>query len=212
MYIEIKSIGGRKYKYLRKSVRDGDKMRHVTLKYLGPVNPIYRVSRKRKTNASIYVRELSDIESTTLEKATKSTNSFTKDRANILLLSAKKHSPTEIAEKIKCEARKVRKAIAEFNKQGLSALERKKAKGAKPKFTKEQKAKILEAASTDPIKLGMHFSTWSLPKLKRYLIGNKIVNNISIETIRSLLKDEKIKLRKSKRHQYSNDPEFFKKN
>jgi hypothetical protein len=35
-YIEIKTINGRKYKYLRTSYRDGDVVRH-TSKYLGPV-------------------------------------------------------------------------------------------------------------------------------------------------------------------------------
>ena len=39
-YIEIKTINGKQYKYLRKTVRDGQKMEHITLKYLGPVNPV----------------------------------------------------------------------------------------------------------------------------------------------------------------------------
>ena len=47
-YIEIKTIKGRQYKYLRKTVRDGLKMKHVTLKYLGPVEPIYKIGKKRK--------------------------------------------------------------------------------------------------------------------------------------------------------------------
>ena len=41
-YIEIKTINGKQYKYLRKTVRDGQKMEHITLKYIGPVNPVYR--------------------------------------------------------------------------------------------------------------------------------------------------------------------------
>ncbi|MBI4919271.1 hypothetical protein HY837_05025 [archaeon] len=44
-YIEIKIINGRQYKYLRKSVRKGNKVVHKTVKYLGPVHP---KNKKRK--------------------------------------------------------------------------------------------------------------------------------------------------------------------
>ena len=211
-YIEIKTIHGKKYKYLRKSIREGDKVRHITIKCLGPVDPIYKTGRSRKTNASIYIRSLDSMELKILKKATKSNSVFIRDRAEILLLSSKGFFAGQIADKIGCEARKVRKAIKAFNKKGLNALKRGKAKGAKPKFTREQRAKMLMIASTEPQKLDMHFTTWSLPKLKRYFIGNKIVDSISIESIRQLLKSEGIKLKKSKRRQYSNDPDFAKKN
>jgi len=211
-YIEIKIINGRKYKYLRKSIREGDKVRHITIKCLGPVDPIYKTGRSRKTNASIYVGLLGSMELKILKKATKSNIAFTRDRAKILLLSSKGFFAGQIADKIGCDARKVRKAIKAFNKEGLNALKRGKAKGTKPKFTKEQRAEMLGIASTEPKVLGLHFTTWSLPKLKRYFIEHKIVDSISIESIRQLLKSEGIKLKKSKRRQYSNDPDFAKKN
>lgn len=211
-YIEIKTIKGRKYKYLRKSVREGNKVRHITIKCLGPVDPIYKTGRSRKTNASIYIRSLGHMELKILKKATKSNVAFTRDRAKILLLSSKGFFAGQIADKMGCEARKVRKAIKAFNKKGLNALQRGKAKGAKPKFTKEQRAKMLMIVSTEPSKLDLHFTAWSLPKLKRYFIENEIVDSISIESVRQLLKSEGIKLKKSKRRQYSNDPDFAKKN
>lgn len=211
-YIEIKTIYGRKYKYLRKSIREGDKVRHITLKCLGPVDPIYKTGRIRKTNASIYVRSLEQDEIKVLKKVAKSSDVFARDRAKILLLSSKRYFACKIADKIGCEARKVRNAIHAFNTKGLKALERGKAKGVKPKFSKEQHAKMLMIASAEPQKLGMNFTTWSLPKLKKYFIEKAIVDSISIETIRRLLKTERIKVRKSRRRQYSNDPEFDKKN
>lgn len=211
-YIEIKTIHGKKYKYLRKSIREGDKVRHITLKCLGPVDPIYKTGKARKTNASIYVRSLKPDEIKVLKKASRSSDAFKRDRAKTLLLSSKGYFARQIAEKIGCESRKVRNAIKAFNTKGLKALQRGRAKGAEPKFTKEQKAKMLKVASTEPQKLDMHFTTWSLPKLKKYFIEKEIVDSISIESIRRLLKAEGIKLRKSKRRQYSNDPEFDKKN
>jgi len=211
-YVEIKTINGRKYKYLRKSVREGNKVRHVTIKCLGPIDPIYKTGRSRKTNASIYIRSLGTIELKILKKATKSNIAFTRDRAKILLLSSKGFFAGQIADKIGCDARKVRKAIKTFNMKGLNALQRGNAKGAKPKFTREQRAEMLMIASTEPQKLDLHFTSWSLPKLKRHFIENEIVDSISIESIRQLLKSEGIKLLKSKRRQYSNDPDFAKKN
>lgn len=211
-YIEIKTISGRQYKYLRKSVRDGKKMSHITLKYLGPVNPVYKVGKRQSSNASVYVHALTQEEIGVLKRATKSNNAFKRDRARILLLSSKGYFARQIAESVGCEGRKVRNAIKAYNENGLNALEKGKAKGAKPKFTNEQKAKMLEIASTDPVKLGLHFTTWSLRKLKRYFEDRTVVESISIVTIRSLFKSEGMHWKKSKRFQYSNDPNFAKKN
>ena len=211
-YIEIKTIHGKKYKYLRKSIREGKKVRHVTIKCLGPVEPIYKTGKSRKTNASVYVRSLEQDEIQFLKKATRTSNAFTRDRAKILLLSSEGYFSRQISEKIGCDARKARNAIKAFNEKGLKALERGKAKGAKLKFTKEQRAEMLGIVSTDPEVLGLHFTTWSLPKLQKYFIENGIVDSISIESIRQFLKSEGMKIKKSKRFQYSNDPEFAKKN
>lgn len=211
-YVEVKTIHGRQYKYLRKSIRNGKKVHHVTIKCLGPVTPIYKTGKTRKTNASIYTRSLESDEIIALNTATRSSNTFTRDRAKIVLLSSQGYYARQIAEKIGCEARKVRVAIKAFNQQRLKALERGKARGATPKFTKEQQTKILMIASTEPHRFGLHFTTWSLSKLRTYVIEQKIVDTISIESIRRLLKRERMKLRKSKRFQYSNDPDFAKKN
>jgi len=71
---------------------------------------------------------------------------------------------------------------------------------------------MLRVMSTDPVKLGLHFTTWSLRKLQKYLINEKIVDKISHEAIRYILKSEGVRIKKSKRFQYSNDSEFDKKN
>ena len=48
VYIEIKIIKGRKYKYLRKSVRIRNRVIHKTVKYLGAVKPKYKTKKKRR--------------------------------------------------------------------------------------------------------------------------------------------------------------------
>ena len=209
-YIEIKKIRGREYKYLRKAVRVDDKVKHVNVKYLGPVDPVYKVGETRKTNASIFAWRLAPDEVKILKTATKSSSGFKRDRARIILLSSERYIAREITEKMDCGVRKVRFAIKAFNEVGLKSLERGKAKGTKPKFSREQRAKIIMIVSTHPAKLGLHFSTWSLRKLKRYLIDEGVVDYISIPTIREILRAESVKIKKSKRFQYSNDPEFLK--
>ena len=47
-YVEIKIINGRKYKYLRESIREGDKVIHKMVKYLGPVEPKYAKRKEKK--------------------------------------------------------------------------------------------------------------------------------------------------------------------
>ena len=212
-YIEIKTINGKQYKYLRKTVRDGKKMKHITLKYLGPVNPIYKIGKTReKTNASLFVRALTELEKTALNTATKSSNAFTRDRAKIILLSSEKLFAKQIVEKIGCEERKVWKAVKDFNNRGVEALQKGKAKGAIPKFTGIAKKIILMHFSKKPAEFGLHFTTWALPRFRRHLMDYKVIESISIETIRQILMKAGAKLKRSKRWQYSPDKDFDKKN
>lgn len=211
-YIEIKKINGKEYKYLRKTVRDGKRMEHITLKYLGPVNPVYKTgSKRKKTNATIYVRGITDEEKSELKKAEKSPDSFTRDRAKIILMSAERLFAKQIAEKISCEARKARLAIKEFNKRGLAALQRGKAKGATPKFDSIKKKMILMHFSQKPSKFNYHFTAWTLPRFRKHLMDYKVVESISIEKVRQILDEAGARLKRSKRWQYSPDKEFDKK-
>jgi len=211
VYIEIKTINGKKYKYLRKAVRTNGKVKKITLKCLGPVNPIYRVRIKRKTNASIYVRGITKEEKDKLSQALHSSNAFARDRAKIILFSTQKLSAVAIALKINCEARKARMAIRSFNKKGLKALQREKAKGAEPKFSKEDKLAILIHFSKEPKEFGLHFTSWTLPRFRKHLLETNVVSEISIETLRQMLFKAGAKLTKSKRWQYSPDKNFLKK-
>ena len=207
----MKTIAGKQYKYLIKSVREGDKVKKVFVKYLGPTNPIYKIGKDRKTNASIFVRKLTDEEKSELRMAVHSSNVFTKDRAKTILLSNEGLFAKQIADKIGCEARKVRKAIAAFNGEGITSLQRKKAKGAIPKFTKNDEMVILIHFSKNPREFGVPISAWTLPRFRSHLIKNKVVESISIEKVRQILLHAGAKLNRSKRWQYSPDKNFLKK-
>jgi hypothetical protein len=213
MHTEIYKIKGREYKYQVKNYRVGKKVKHKK-KYLGPVNPINNSERKKSSGRrpTIFVRHISGDEKQLLKKAVKSSNSFTSNRAKIVLLSADGLSPKQIVQKTSFEKRKVRKAIKDFNNKDLQALQRGKAKGATPKFTDMIKKIILMHFSKKPSEFGLHFTTWTLPRFKNHLIDYKVVDSISIEKLRQILMNSGAKLERSKRWQYSPDKEFHKKN
>ena len=53
-YTRIKTINGKSYKYLVTGKRVEGNVQQKVVKYLGPVNPIYKIGKKReKSNASI---------------------------------------------------------------------------------------------------------------------------------------------------------------
>ena len=212
MHTEIYKIKGKEYRYEVKNYRTGKKIKHKK-KYLGPVNPVNRKERKkgagRKPN--IFVRSPLDEEKQLLKKAVKSNNSFVRDRARIILLSANKLSVKQISKNLIFELRKIRKAIKDFNNRGLDALQRGKAKGAVPKFTDITKKVILMHFSKQPRDFGLHFTAWTLPRFKNHLIDYKIVDSISIERLRQILDGAGARLKRSKRWQYSPDKDFDKK-
>lgn len=212
MHYEIYTIKGRKYKYGVQNYRAGNKVRHKK-EYIGPVEPLNNAQRKKGQGRKpeIFVRGLTKEERDSIAKTTKSEIAFARDRAKILLLSSKGASAKEIAKMSACEIRKVRSAIKSFNNQGISALQRGKAKGAKPKFTNMTKKIILMHFSKQPKDFGLHFTTWTLPRFTNHLIDYKVVDSICIETVRQILDEAGARLKRSKRWQYSPDKDFDKK-
>lgn len=209
----IKKIKEKEYRYLVKGIREGKKVRHKFVKYLGPVKPINKTEKKKSTGRKPYafVRGITEEERQQLENATKSNIAFTRERAKIILYSADELKVSKICEKTGKEKRSVSTAIRKFNEKGISSLQRGKTTGPKRKFTEEQRAKMIEVVNTDPRKLGKNFTSWSLPKLKQHIIESKTANSIAIETMRQILKKGNKKYKKSRKWLYSNDPEFSKK-
>jgi transposase len=190
------------------------------------VEPVYKKALKktRKSNAWLFARQATESERKELKDASVSSAAFTRDRARIILFSMEGKKCKEIAEKIGCEVRKVRIAVRAFNQKSSEALRRAKAPGAKPRFTKHQvqshclqrsrelKCRRLYLLTHKSWGCRANFTTWSLPKLKKYFIEKNITDSISIESIRQIIRSERINLKRSRRRQYSNGPEFDKKN
>lgn len=212
MHIEIYTIKGRKYKYDVTNYRVGKKVKHKKT-YVGPVVPVNKKQRGKSTGRKpfVFVRELSLQEKQIVEKAVHSSKAFSHERAKMILLSAEGLKVQHIAEKTGRDKRSVLAAIRAFNKSGTLSLCRGKSTGAKPKFTDAQRAKIVAVINTDPRKLGKTFTTWSLQKIRAYVVAEKIVDSISIENLRRILLKNNKKYKKSRKWLYSNDPDFLKK-
>lgn len=208
-HIEIYRIKGREYRYEVTNYRVNGKVKHKK-KYLGPVIPIRKRKKGGGRNPYLFVKKLNDKEVKMLTKSLKSHDRFIVERAKTVLFSSQGKTVREICGMLQKEKKSIIKAIKEFNEKGLKALQRRASPGRKPKFTIEQKAEILSVVSTEPRKLGLHFTTWSLPRIKKYLTDEKIVDSICIESIRNILLSQGLKYSHSKRWQYSNDPDFKK--
>ena len=59
--------------------------------------------------------------------------------------------------------------------------------GAKPRFTEEQKQRIVALAQTRPRELGLNFTKWTLHRLAEQAERQQIVDRISHEYVRQIL-------------------------
>ncbi len=116
------------------------------------------------------------------------------NRLMIVLLSAKGKGVPEISSAVNLHPINVRKWIHRFSSKGVDGLRSGKSPGRPPLFSSEQRNEIIRVAKANPRSLGLHFSRWSLQRLRRFLIDRNIVDHISVETIRQIIQlgEEKV--------------------
>ena len=85
---------------------------------------------------------------------------------------------------------RVREVINNFNDDGFESLYPKYAGGRPPTFTLPQRQAIKKIALSRPVDHGLPFSTWSLSKLAEFLVAEGVVDDISHEGLRDLLRKE----------------------
>lgn len=113
-------------------------------------------------------------------------------RAQMILLSAQGMDPTQIANVTFTSPDRVRDVIHAFNTDGFDSLTPKYAGGRPRKFTADQRAEITKIALARPVDHDLPFSTWSLSKLANYLVTKGVVDDISHEGLRVLLREENV--------------------
>ena len=111
-------------------------------------------------------------------------------RAQMVLLSAQGMDVSQIAAVTFTSPDRVRDVIHNFNADGFDSLRPTYAGGRPVKFDAEQREQIKQVALARPVDHGLPFSTWSLSKLADYLVAQGVVDDISHEGLRQLLRDE----------------------
>ena len=77
-----------------------------------------------------------------------------------------------------------------FNTDGFDSLQPKDAGGRPPKFDLSQRGRIQKIALGRPADHGLPFSTWSLSKLADFLVAEGVVEDISHEGLRTVLREQ----------------------
>jgi len=129
----------------------------------------------------------------------------------IILLSRGGVCNREIAQRVGCTARWVRTLIHRFNQDGIDAITWYPYychRGGPSKFMADVTEQIAEVALSPPREL-IGMSVWSLSKLREYLVAQKIVPSISIERLRQILLERKVRWRHTKTWKESSDPDFW---
>lgn len=135
----------------------------------------------------LYAREFSDGEREMLKSWLEGNDRDLKHRARVVLLSGDGYRIPEIGEMVGAHPANLRKWIHRFNRDGCRGLISTRSGGAKPRFTAEQKQRIVALAETRPRDLGLNFSRWTLHRLAEQASKQKIVDRISHEYVRQIL-------------------------
>jgi transposase len=126
----------------------------------------------------------------------------------MVLLSAQGMDVGMIAKVAFTSADRVREVIHNFNDDGFDSLDAKYSGGRPPKFTLPQRREIKKIALSRPTDHDLPFSTWSLSKLAEFLVAEGVVDDISHEGLRVLLREEGVSFQRIKTWKVSNDPDF----
>jgi len=156
------------------------------------------------------VREIDDDEGRRLVRIIRrgSGSVVTWRRAQMVLLSARGMDVPAIARVAFTSEDRVRDVIRNFNADEFGSLYPKYKGGHPPKFTLAQRREIKKIAKSKPVEHDLPFSTWSLAKLAEFLVAEGVVEDISHEGLRTLLRQEGVTFQRLKTWKASKDPRY----
>ena len=102
----------------------------------------------------------------------------------------------------------MRDVIRNFNADGFGSLYPRYKGGRPPKFTLAQRREIKKIAKSRPAEHDLPFSAWSLSKLAEFLVAEGVVDDISHEGLRVLLREEGVTFQRLKTWKASKDPDY----
>src|SRR5664280_2114975 len=129
-------------------------------------------------------------------------------RAQMVLWSAQGMDVQQIAKIAFTSEDRVREILHNFNDDGFDSLVPKYAGGRPPTFTLPERREIKKVALSRPLDHNLPFSTWSLSKLAEFLVAEGVVDDMSHDGLRVLLREEGVSFQVIKTWKQSNDPDF----
>ena len=158
----------------------------------------------------VKVREITNDEGQRLLKIVRRSSGsvVTWRRAQMVLLSAQGMDVGQIAKVAFTSEDRVREVLHNFNDDGFDSLYPKYSGGRPPTFTLPQRQEIKKIALGRPMDHDLPFSTWSLAKLADFVVAEGVVDDISHEGLRALLREEGVSFQAIKTFKVSNDPDF----
>jgi transposase len=129
-------------------------------------------------------------------------------RAQMVLLSAQAMDAAQIAKVTFTSEDRVRDVLHNFNQDGFDSLYPRYRGGRPPRITLPQRRQIKRIALSRPQDHDLPFSTWSLSKLADFLVAEGVVDDISHEGLRGVLREEGVSFQRLKTWKRSNDPDF----
>jgi transposase len=162
----------------------------------------------------VKVRPLRPSEQTKLHRLKgQRTNAVNHCHARIVLLSRGGLRNRDIATRVGRSPQWVRRIIHRFNADGLDGITWfpfMQAPSRPRRFTTELAEQIAEVALCSPVALiGMR--RWSLAKLRDYPVEQRVIAHISLEWLRTLLRRQDIRWRRTKTWKESTDPHLARK-
>jgi transposase len=119
-------------------------------------------------------------------------------RAQMVLLSAQGMDVAAIAKVAFTSEDRVRDVIRDFNADGFASLYPRYKGGRPPKFSLAQRREIKKIAKSRPAEHDLPFSAWSLSKLAEFLGAEGVLDDISHEGLRTLLRKEGVSFQRLK--------------
>jgi len=161
----------------------------------------------------VQVREITNAEGNRLLRILRRSSGsvVTWRRAQMILLSAQGMPAARIAEVTFTSADRVRDVIHNFNLDGFDALYPRYHGGRPPTFPLAQRHEIKRLALSRPQDHDLPFSSWSLSKLADFLVAEGVVDDISHEGLRVLLREEGVSFQRLKTWKTSRDPDYERK-
>jgi hypothetical protein len=108
----------------------------------------------------------------------------------MVLLSAQGMDAVAITRVAFTSEDRVREVIRNFNADAFNSLYPRYKGGRQPKFTVARRREIKKIAKATPGDYDLPFSAWSLAKLAEFLVAEGVVDEISHEGLRMLLRGE----------------------